>query len=291
MLYDKPDSMIPSLNRSPQVRAGSLKAPFIAILFLTALFTSGCVIHDDGYRYSRHAGPVAAQPRVAVSAPAPVVFTFTDTHRHRAQKYYHAHPRHHGKKHKWKKKWRHKRKSRLHADIRIQPVPIDLVRQFPPAPRGTRYIYDDDQVLLVDVNTRVVLDFINISMSVGTPVAIAAPAPVTFAFTDHHRHTVRNYYHKHPHHGKKHKKKKKKKWKNKGRGKGHGRGQLPPGLRKRDVLPPGIQMQTVPNDLVRQLPPPPRGTRYTYNDDQVLLIDLNTRIVLDFINISVSVGF
>ena len=51
----------------------------------------------------------------------------------------------------------------------MQEVPYDLVRQFPPAPRGTRYIYDDDQILLVNVNTRVVLDFINISISQPAP--------------------------------------------------------------------------------------------------------------------------
>ncbi len=116
---------------------------------------------------------------------------------------------------------------------------------------------------------------------------VAVPAPITFTFTDHHRHSVRSYYNEHPrHHGKKHKKNK---WKNKGRGRG--RDHMPPGLAKRDVLPPGIQMQAVPVDLVRQLPHPPHGTRYTYHDDQVLLIDLNTRVVLDFINISVSAGY
>jgi hypothetical protein len=51
----------------------------------------------------------------------------------------------------------------------MQALPYDLVRQFPPAPRGTRYIYDDDQILLVNVNTRVVLDFINISISQPAP--------------------------------------------------------------------------------------------------------------------------
>ena len=116
-------------------------------------------------------------------------------------------------------------------------------------------------------------------------VTVAIPAPVTFTFTDHHRHTVRNYYHRHPHHhhGKKHKWKKK--WKHKGRG------HLPPGLARRDVLPPGVQMQAVHGDLVHQLPHAPHGTRYIYHEDQVLLINTSTRVVLDFINISVSAGF
>ena len=51
----------------------------------------------------------------------------------------------------------------------MQVVPIDLARQLPSAPRGTRYIYVDDQVLLVNVNTRLVLDFINISVSKPAP--------------------------------------------------------------------------------------------------------------------------
>jgi len=124
---------------------------------------------------------------------------------------------------------------------------------------------------------------------VKSRVALAVPAPVAFTFTDHHRHTVRNYYHRNPHHhhGKKHKWKKK--WKNKGRG--HGRDHLPPGLARRDVLPPGIQMQAVHGNLVHQLPHVPRGTRYIYHEDQVLLIDVNTRVVLDFINISVSAEY
>jgi len=112
-------------------------------------------------------------------------------------------------------------------------------------------------------------------------VAVAVPAPITFTFSDHHRHSVRDYYHHHPrHHGNKHKWKKKMKH----RGGGH----LPPGLARRDVLPPGIQMQAVPGDLVRQFPPAPHGTRFVYHDDQVLLIDVQTRVVLDFINISVG---
>ena len=291
MLSDKPDIIKPSLPaQSPRTRARARLASFITILFLTALFASGCIIHDRGHHRSAHrSGSVVVQPRATVAVPEPVVFTFTDHHRHAAHNYYHDHPRHHGKKHKWKKRWRHKRKSHLHRDIQIQAVPYDLVRQFPPAPRGTQYIYDDDQVLLVDMNTRVVLDFINISLSVESPMAVA-PAPVVFTFNDHHRHSVRNYYHEHPrHHDKKHKWKKKKNRKHKKRGRG--RDHHPHGWIKHDVLPPEIQMEAIHADLARQLPHPPHGTQYTYHEDQVLLIDLSTRVVLDFIDISVSAGF
>jgi hypothetical protein len=157
-----------------------LTTQFKAILFLVAVFASGCVVHSHGRGHGPHPGPVVVQPRVAIAKPVPVTVIFTDQHRHAVRKYYHKHPHHHGKKHKWK---------------------------------------------------------------------------------------------------------------NKHRGRGRGRGHLPPGLAKRDVLPPGIQMQAIHGDLARQLPHAPHGTRYTYHEDQVLLIDLNTRVVLDFINISVSAGF
>jgi Ni/Co efflux regulator RcnB len=47
-------------------------------------------------------------------------------------------------------------------------------------------------------------------------------------------------------------------------------------------------MQTLPPGLASQLPHPPHGTRFIYHDDQVLLIDLHSHVVLDFINISVG---
>ncbi len=50
-------------------------------------------------------------------------------------------------------------------------------------------------------------------------------------------------------------------------------------------------MHPVHGDLIRELPHAPHGTRYIYHEDQVLLINLNTRVVLDFINISVSTGY
>ena len=175
MLSEKSVSMNPSLPiQSPHTR--TRRAPFIAALFLTAVFASGCVIHDHGRR-GHHAGPVVVQPRVAVAVPAPIVFTFTDHHRHSVRTYYHDHPRHHGKKHKWKKKWkkgRHegrghrphglRKHDHLPPGIHMQTVHGDLIRQLPHAPHGTRYIYHEDQVLLINLKTRVVLDFINIEV-------------------------------------------------------------------------------------------------------------------------------
>jgi hypothetical protein len=47
-------------------------------------------------------------------------------------------------------------------------------------------------------------------------------------------------------------------------------------------------MQAVSVDLVRELPPPPRGTRYGYYDDRILLFDVQTRVVLDLVNIEMG---
>lgn len=176
MLFDKPDPVNQKLPvQSPyNTRTRTPMAPFVAILFLAAVFASGCVIHDHGRGHGHYAGPVAVQPRVAVAVPAPITFTFTDHHRHTVQDYYHHHPRHHGNKHKWKKKKKHSggghlppglaRRDVLPPGIQMQAVHGDLARQLPHPPHGTRFVYHDDQVLLIDVQTRVVLDFINISV-------------------------------------------------------------------------------------------------------------------------------
>lgn len=152
-------------------------AAFIAILFLAAIFASGCIIHDHRRGHGHNPGPVAVEPQVAVAVPAPVTFTFTNHHRHTVRNYYHQHPHHHGKKHKWKNRGEYKgrghlppglaKRDVLPPGIQMQAVPVELVRQLPRAPRGTRYSYYDDRVLLIDVQTRVVLDFINISVSTG----------------------------------------------------------------------------------------------------------------------------
>jgi Ni/Co efflux regulator RcnB len=131
----------------------------VLFIFLVGLVFQGCVIQDHRRGHSRHTG--------SVTTPAPIVFTFTNHHRRTAQNFYHRHPRHHGKKHAWKKTWRHKRKSHLHTRIQMQTLPFDLRRQLPPAPRGTQYIYVDDQLLLVNVKTRLILDFINIKVPVN----------------------------------------------------------------------------------------------------------------------------
>ena len=174
MRSDKSDSMNPSHQiQSPYMRTRSLIAPFTGMLFLAAVFASGCVIHDRGHGHGRgHVRGVVVQPRATVSVPAPVTFVFTDHHRHAVRDYYHEHPRKHWKKNKWKKKGRgHGRGHRppglhkhdaLPPGIAMQSLPHGLARQLPHPPHGTRYIYHEDQVLLIDLNTHVVLDFIDI---------------------------------------------------------------------------------------------------------------------------------
>jgi hypothetical protein len=76
---------------------------------------------------------------------------------------------------------------------------------------------------------------------------------------------------------------------------GKGRGGLPPGLAKREQLPPGLQKQIVrngtlppglatydlPNDLLVELPPPGKGTRRVIVGNDVILIREGTRLILD----------
>ncbi len=167
-----------------------LTCKLAAFLFLAAVFVSGCVVNGHGRGHNRYAGPVAVQPRVAVATPAPAAFTFNDHHRQSVRNYYSQYPRNpHGKKRRWKNKRRghgndyrndyendHEnnylppglaRRDVLPPGIQMQAVHGNLARQLPPAPHGTRYISHNDQVLLIDVNTRVVVDFINISVSAG----------------------------------------------------------------------------------------------------------------------------
>ncbi len=88
--------------------------------------------------------------------------------------------------------------------------------------------------------------------------------------------------------------------KNKHKGKGNNRGNakgLPPGLAKRDTLPPGLakqlerngslppglQKRALPSDLQAQLPPPKQGTERVIIGNDVVLINAATNVVLDII--------
>lgn len=74
-------------------------------------------------------------------------------------------------------------------------------------------------------------------------------------------------------------------------------GTLPPGLAKRDELPPGLKKQLVqngklppgldkrdlPNDLLKRLGPAPHGTQRFIVGSDVILVDLATNVLLDSI--------
>lgn len=95
-----------------------------------------------------------------------------------------------------------------------------------------------------------------------------------------------------------------KKGKNKGAGKNKGKGQgknknkgLPPGLAKRQQLPPGLQnrlakqgrlppglaKRDLPDDLQANLPPPQDGTDRIIAGNDVVLVDVATNAVLDIL--------
>jgi len=64
--------------------------------------------------------------------------------------------------------------------------------------------------------------------------------------------------------------------------KGVGNQGLPPGLAKKGgALPPGIAKRHLPNNLLSQLPPPPRGYERVIVDKDVLLVNVATRVVHD----------
>ncbi len=87
------------------------------------------------------------------------------------------------------------------------------------------------------------------------------------------------------------------KWKKgKGRGKGNsgkrgnrsakhkwGKQGLPPGLAKRERLPPGLDKRKLPRDLERTLPPAQKGTERVIIDNDVVLVQKATGVVLDIL--------
>lgn len=79
------------------------------------------------------------------------------------------------------------------------------------------------------------------------------------------------------------------------------RGHLPPGLAKRDELPPGLErqlrlrgklppglqkkIQPCPEALVRRLPPPPPDCAHVIIGGHIVLLNRRTNIVLDIIHL------
>lgn len=74
--------------------------------------------------------------------------------------------------------------------------------------------------------------------------------------------------------------------KNKGKGQGGG-GQgvgaqgMPPGLAMNGRMPPGIAKRQLPSGLISQLPPPPKGFERVIVDNDVLLVNIATKIIHD----------
>lgn len=66
------------------------------------------------------------------------------------------------------------------------------------------------------------------------------------------------------------------------------RGELPPGLaklQKNGKMPPGLAKRSLPNDLVKKLPPPPAGyERLVVEDASVVLVHTATGIIADVIH-------
>jgi Ni/Co efflux regulator RcnB len=62
---------------------------------------------------------------------------------------------------------------------------------------------------------------------------------------------------------------------------------LPPGIAKNlargKALPPGIARRSLPDGLVRLLPPPPHGYERVIVDGRVLLVEVATRVIHDIL--------
>ncbi len=62
-------------------------------------------------------------------------------------------------------------------------------------------------------------------------------------------------------------------------------GDLPPGLQKhiekQGTLPPGLEGRDLPDDLKKRLPKPRKGTKRVIVDDDVLLIEEATGVIID----------
>ena len=68
------------------------------------------------------------------------------------------------------------------------------------------------------------------------------------------------------------------------------KGTLPPGIAKQLArnghLPPGLDYQPLPHDLVVQLPPLQPGYRYVIVDDRVMLIQAASNLILDVLTVA-----
>ena len=128
---------------------------------------------------------------------------------------------------------------------------------------------------------------------VVTPRVVTPHVAAHIVFDMASRRIIEDYYRSHPvvydgddyydDDDRKGKHKKNKKWK-KGKGKHKG---MPPGLAKKGGnLPPGLQKRAFPRDLESRLPPPPPNVERVIVDNQILLLEIGTHLVLDVIELS-----
>ena len=61
------------------------------------------------------------------------------------------------------------------------------------------------------------------------------------------------------------------------------RRELPPGLAKRETLPPGLDRTEIPKKLATKLPPAQEGTERVVVDNNIVLLEQGTNLVLDVI--------
>jgi Ni/Co efflux regulator RcnB len=75
--------------------------------------------------------------------------------------------------------------------------------------------------------------------------------------------------------------------KDKGKNKGKGAGQMPQGIAKKlqrgGTLPPGIAKRNLPSPLIHELPRRPAGQELQIIDDNVVLIEKTTGLILDIL--------
>jgi Ni/Co efflux regulator RcnB len=97
-------------------------------------------------------------------------------------------------------------------------------------------------------------------------------------YNDHHRDAAQRWYHEH-------------------------QSNLPPGLAKRDRLPPGLErqlvargtlppglqkkIQPVPVELVRELPPPPPDCRHVFVGGSLVLVNVKTFGIVDVLHFEI----
>jgi len=139
------------------------------------------------------------------------------------------------------------------------------------------------------------------SLLPGTPAAeiqaeSAIEAAIDAGFSDLERQVIAEYYGKRPRTDGSGTEQPGEKKKGGGKNKGKDgdlppglakRDELPPGLARREVLPPGLAKRSLPDDLEKKLPPPPKGYRREIIDEVdyavVVLVHEATGVVIDLI--------